>query len=664
MRSAKFLIAGLLALAGVTGAAQQLRPPAVVEQPEQGGRTAGPPPQPQQQPAGSPALTTEDVNAWLDGMIPYALANGDVAGAVVVVVRDGRVLTQRGFGYADIATRRPVDPERTLFRPGSVSKLFTWTAVMQLVEQGRINLDADVNTYLDFQIPPRDGRPVTMRNIMTHTAGFEEQAKSILGRSRETVPRYGELLRRWVPERVFAPGTTPAYSNYATSLAGYIVERVSGMPFDTYIQRHVLAPIGMNNSSFEQPLPPRLRPMMSTGYDRASGRVIPFEYVGPSPAGSLSAPGADMARFMIAHLNQGAGLLRPETARMMHTTTLPILPHLNRMALGFYQSNINGRRVISHGGDTSAFHSDLHLFLDENVGIFISMNSGGRDGASLLIRNAFFEKFADRYFPAPRDARRVPAETAREHARMLSGTWVNSRGSRSSFFNVLELLGQVQVSVDAEGRPIVPVIPGYNGQPRQWVEVQPFLWQDLNSHDRLSAQIVDGQIVRFGLSSLPFMTFDRAPWHRNTALLMPLLLFSLAVLLLTVILWPVRALVRRKFGAKLELEGQARRAHLFTRLAALLILLTLFGWTFAIMTMAGDIENLSTAMDPIIWTLEIMSFIAFIGGFLVLAWSAWATWRAGRRWPAKAWSIALLLAAGIILWIGGAFNLLSLGVDY
>ena len=244
---------------------------------------------------------------------------GDIAGAVVVVVRDGQVVTERGFGYADVERARRSIPQRTLFRPGSVSKLFTWTAVMQQVEQGKIDLDADVNRYLDFKIPAYEGKPVTMRQIMTHTAGFEEQLKDSDRARPAEVPPYDVLLKRWVPKRIFAPGTTPAYSNYATSLAGYIVERVSGEPFDDYVERHIFAPLGMRNSTFRQPLPAQLRPMMATGYQQASGEPVPFEIVGPAPAGSLSSTGADMARFMIAHLNggelDGQRILQAETAR-------------------------------------------------------------------------------------------------------------------------------------------------------------------------------------------------------------------------------------------------------------------------------------------------------------------------------------------------------------
>jgi CubicO group peptidase (beta-lactamase class C family) len=664
MRRLKFVVAGLMGLIGLGAAAQQINPlgPTVTTERAETGTPA--PDLAQPQPSTNPKLTPPDVNAWLDGFMPYAIASGDIAGAVVVVVRDGQVLTQRGYGYSDLERRTRVDPARTLFRPGSVSKLFTWTAVMQQVEQGRLNLDADVNQYLDFKIPPREGKPVTLRNIMTHTAGFEEQLKSIIGYDRERVPAYEELLKTWVPERVYAPGSTPAYSNYATALAGYIVQRVSGEPFNAYVQRHIFAPLQMANSTFEQPLPPRLQPLMSKGYQSASGEVVPYEYVGPAPAGSLASTGADMARFMIAHLNQGGGILRPETARTMHTTGHPGMPHLNRMLLGFYETSINGHRAIAHGGDTVAFHSDLQLFVDDKVGLFISMNSTGKEGAAGTVRTAIFEEFADRYFPAPRDARRVPAATAAEHARMLTGTWVNSRGSRSSFLNALELLGQVKVGVDDKGRPVVPVTMGLNGQPHQWVEVAPFLWEDMASHERLSAKVENGQIVRFTLDSLPFMMFDRAPWYKDSAWLMPLLLVGLVILLLTVILWPVRALVRRSYGAKLELEGPAKRAHLLTRIAALLILLTLVGWATAITVMMSDITNLSASFDPVILFLQVLGVIAFIGGFLVLVWNLWVTWRGGRRWPAKTWSIALVLAAGIVLWVALAFNLLSFGTHY
>ena len=295
------------------------------------------------QPETAHALDSTDVNDWLDGYMPLALTEGDIAGAVVVVVKDGQVLTARGFGVSDVATQAPVVPDKTLFRAGSVSKLFTWTAVMQQVEAGKIDLDADVNRYLDFTIPARDGKPVTMRNLMTHAAGFEEHAKHLLVADASDMTPLRDYLVSWVPDRIFPPGEVPAYSNYGASLAGYIVQRVSGEELASYIEHHILTPLGMTHASFRQPLPAALLPDMSHGYLTASEPAKPFEFVEPWPAGSLSVTGTDMARFMMAHLNDGtldtATILKPETAELMHRTALAATPPLPGMALGFYHED-------------------------------------------------------------------------------------------------------------------------------------------------------------------------------------------------------------------------------------------------------------------------------------------------------------------------------------
>ena len=219
-------------------------------------------------PAAAP-LTAEDLNAWLDGYMPYALHTGDIAGAVVAVVKDGQIVTERGYGYSDVEKRTPVDPKLTLFRPGSVSKLFTWTAVMQLVEQGKIDLDADVNQYIDFKIPARDGKPVTMRKLMQHVAGFEEQAKGIMSEDPKSLG-YEALLKQWVPERVFAPGRRRPIRTTARRWPATSCSVFPASPFDDYIDKHIFAPLDMKHSTFRQPLPANLVPLMSKGYPQAS----------------------------------------------------------------------------------------------------------------------------------------------------------------------------------------------------------------------------------------------------------------------------------------------------------------------------------------------------------------------------------------------------------
>ncbi|HEY2682452.1 MAG TPA: serine hydrolase domain-containing protein [Steroidobacteraceae bacterium] len=617
--------------------------------------------------ADAPSITQADLDAWLDGYMPYALATGDIAGAVVVVVKDGQIVTERGYGFSDVEKRKPVDPKLTLFRPGSVSKLFTWTAVMQMVEQGKIDLDADVNTYLDFKIPALDGKPITMRNLMQHVAGFEEQSKNILSEDPKA-PKYEELLKHWTPERVFPAGVTPAYSNYGASLAGYIVQRVSGESFDDYLDKHIFQPLDMKHSTFRQPLPADLEPLMSKGYSRASEPPRKFEIVGPAPAGSLSSPGEDMAHFMIAHLQNGEyngnRILKAETAEQMHNSPLTLLPPLNRMELGFFETNINGREVIAHLGDTQCFHTSLHLFLKDNVGFYVSFNSLGKEGAAGGLRGAMFQDFADRYFPLPVEKVSIDAKTAAEHAAMLKGRWLNSRGSQSNFVSALELVGQMKLSVDAKGELVAP-FPGLNGKPRHWVETAPFLWEDLNSHERLAAKVENGQAVRFSIDELsPFMVFYHPAWYKNAGWLLPGVLIALGAFALTGIFWPVNAIVRRRFGAKLALDQRSMQAYRWSKIASLAILAALLIWAISLTNMLKDINNLGSSYDGIIRFAQLFGIVAFIGGFVALLWNLKIVWGGQRRWPAKLWSIVLAVSAFIALWIGFVFHLIGFGLNY
>jgi CubicO group peptidase (beta-lactamase class C family) len=614
------------------------------------------------------ALTAEDATSWLDGYLPFALHSTDIAGAVVVVVKDGKVLVEKGYGFSDVAQRSPVDPRTTLFRPGSVSKLITWTAVMQLVEQGKLDLDSDINKYLDFQVSGRDGKPITLRHLMQHTAGFEEQAKGIIS-SDPTPPGFTALLKQWVPERVFTPGTTPAYSNYGASLAGYIVERVSGEPFDAYLEKHIFEPLDMKLSSFRQPPPANLAALLSKGYHVASGDPSPFEIVGPAPAGALSSPGEDMAHFMIAHLQDGEydgkRILSAATARQMHDSPATFLPPLNRMELGFFETNINGREVIGHLGDTEVFHTSLHLFMKENVGFYVSFNSLGKEGAAENLRGAIFQDFADRYFPDSQPPRPpLEPKTATEHAALLTGSWVNSRGARSNFLASLDLVGQTQIGLDAKGGLVVP-FPGLNGQPRHWVEVAPFVWRDLDSHERLAAQVVDGKPVRWSIDMLsPFMVFERPAWYRNTTWLKPLFFASVGALLLTVLSWPVAALTRRSFGARLSLDAASKRAYRLGKIGATAIVVAIGLWATLLGLMLKDNSLLSANSDGMLRLVQLFGVVAFLGGFVAMLINLRAVWTGQRRWPAKVWSVVLGLASLTVLWAAFVFKLMNVGVNY
>ena len=651
---------GLLLLgAGPLGAQKPERPPAPAAERE---GLAGPPT------PTAPVLERDDLEAWLDGYLPYALQDGDVAGAVVVVVKDGQVLLSKGYGYADVEARTPVDPARTLFRPGSISKLFTWTAVMQLVEQGKLDLDADVNRYLDFRIPDAYDRPITLRHLLTHTPGFEEVNKNVILTDTVGITPLGSFLKAWVPARIFPPGQVPAYSNYGTALAGYIVERVSGEPFDAYVERHIFQPLGMEHATFRQPLPPALGPHMAKGYERASGEAKPFEVVVPGPAGSLSAAGEDMARFMIAHLQEGrygdGRILRTETARRMHRTALTILPRVNRMLLGFYETNRNGRPAIAHGGDTYYFHSDLHLFIDDGVGLYLSMNSAGKEGVTSSIRTALFQQFADRYLPGETPEGRVDPATAMEHATLLAGAYDNSRRSESSFMNLLNLMGQAEVAVHEDTTISLSLLTGLNGEPKRWREVSPFVWREVEGEHWLAAKVEGDEVVMLSGDELsPFMMFLPTPWWRSAGIKW-LLVASVLVLLLTVVLWPVTAMVRRHYQAPAALKGRDALAHRAVRLAAALVVVVLTGWVVTLMNMLSDPDALSPRLDPWIWVLRIATLLVLLGAAGVALWHARVVWSGARRWPARTWSVAVGAACLMLLWAGFAFNLIGFGANY
>ena len=391
----------------------------------------------------APLLTEAELREFFDIIVPLQLKREEIAGATVVVVEKGRVLFAKGYGYRDVAKKQPVSAEDTLFRPGSVSKLFTWTAVMQLVEQGKLDLDRNVNDYLDFTIPATFPKPITLRTLMTHTAGFEETYKDVFLESPADLQSTANYVKTHLPRRLFSPGTTVAYSNYGATLAGYILERVSGIRFEDYVEEFIFRPLNMSHSTFCQPLPVSLEPAMSKTYRAAWEIPSQFQICQTIPAGGLSSSAGDMAKFMIAHLQNGAyggaHILKPETAQMMHAHQFSSADSVNGLCLGFYEESRNGRRIIGHAGDIAHFHSALHLIPEENLGLFVSYNSDGVNRVSS--RAELWDAFLNRYFPYETPA--TPAlPSAPKDARALVGNYLVSRRSDDSIIRYSMIAGR------------------------------------------------------------------------------------------------------------------------------------------------------------------------------------------------------------------------------
>ncbi|MGC4814974.1 serine hydrolase domain-containing protein [Micromonospora sp. DT228] len=615
------------------------------------------------------ALTDVDVNAWLDGLLPAALDRTGIAGATVAVVHNGRIVTTRGYGHADTGDGGvgavPVDPDRHLFRMGSVSKLVTATAVLQLVQSGKLDLDADVETYLDFRLPRGFERAVTLRHLLTHTAGFEERVSGLIGTEGGNV----NLRRALVtdpPEQIYEPGTVPAYSNYGNAVAGYVVERATGTRFEEYVQRNILDRAGMPSSSFEQPLPTPLRERMSKGYDTSGAPAAPFEIVGTPPPGALSAPATDMARFMLAQLGEPVGfgaLLDQPTRELMQrpaldATSLGTLADGPRMTLGFFDESRNGHRILGHGGDTAYFHTHLQIYPDDRAGIFLSLNSNGSGAlASHELRESVVNGFADRYFPA-RDGQPTagvdPATTA-EHAALAAGTYESSRAIRSNFLTAIGLVGRTTVSVTDGDRLLFEPGP-LSDSPARYEEVAPWVWREVGGQRTIAMRATDDRVEAIGFDSA-FALLPVEPARASTVAV-PVLAVSTVVLLLTVLSWPVGALVRRRLG-RAPRERAGRTARILSRVAVAGTLLALAGWVLAI----SSIMSLREIPGGVLRAIQVLQLVGLLG-VLPAAVRLADDVRRHLGWRRIAGSALLLLALAGAAWFAVEFRLLAPSISY
>ncbi len=417
-------------------------------------------------------MTADDLTRFFDERVPDELKRGGVAGAAVAVVRDGKILFVRGYGLADVAKGIPVSGTDTLFRIASLSKVLTYTAVMRLVEGGKIELDRDIGTYLDFPVPAAFGQAITMRHLMTHTAGFDDTIEDRWIKAGPPAPVRGYLVRH-MPKRLYPPGSTPAYSSYGTALAAYILERVSGQSFDRYVERHILGRLGMHDTSFQQPLPQALARRASLNYLRVQAPPRPFEITRISPSAGASSTAADMAKFMLAHMSAGEHantLLGADARARMHTVSYRHHPAAPGLALGMYEMEEGSIRVLGHHGDTPLSHSAMYFFADGRTGLFVVQNSGVH-----AIRSSLLRQFGQRYFRAP-PLLAEPAPLAAERSHLL-GNYLSTWSFASSPLYMSNLLTNQTLVRQGPGESlIIGATHRSDGQAITWKRIADNVW--------------------------------------------------------------------------------------------------------------------------------------------------------------------------------------------
>lgn len=504
-------------------------------------------------------LDKADVEAFFDGIFAIQSDRSDIAGATVLVMRNGQVVLEKGYGYADMKKKTPVDPATTAFRIASISKLFTWVSVMQLVEQGRLSLDTGISTYLDFQIRPAFGKPITLRNLMTHTGGFEEADRDLI----VVDPKWKISLRQYLmddqPVQMFPPGVIPAYSNYGVGVAGYIVQRTSGEPFEKYVREHIFAPLGMTHSGFEQPLPDGIT--VSDGYKATDAKPVGFEFVQPAPAGGLSTTAADMGRFGMMLLNggelDGQRILKPETVAAMWTPQFRASDLLPAICMGFYQNVMNGVRFIGHDGDLIAFHSRFALQPESKTILFLSYNSAGSAGLS---RVEVLREFAARYYPAAEAPHflQIPAEQLREY----EGNYLTTRREDSTKLAITNPLSQVSAAVDKDGVLTVDAFLDAHGHTAKWKPIGKDLFAQVDGAGKIFfIRDASGHVVRM-TREIAMAQWQRVPWWERGELVLSLACASLLAVLLPVLASLVRFGRRMFFRKRPQFAPQQGTARL------------------------------------------------------------------------------------------------------
>lgn len=591
------------------------------------------------------------VEAFVDGVVKTQMQNSNSPSGVVAVMKDGKMIFSKGYGFLDVENRIPVDPATTLFRPGSISKLFTWVAVMQQVERGNLNLDTDVNDYLNsFQVEDTwPGQPVTLRHIMTHTAGFEDGMLGylIIDDPARIIP-LDTSLAKYQPRRVNPPGQHTAYSNWATALAGLIVSNVSGVPFNDYIQQNIFDTLGMKNASFSEPLPPELDANMAKSYTYTDGRYNEQRYEIISnfgPAGAAAVTAHDMSLFARALLNGGAydgrRILLPQTLAQMIDEGFAHDERVRGMGLGFLKRRFGPSDFdnFGHDGGTTMFASHFGLSLKYDFMLFSSFSGPGMRET----HQAFVKSFYDQFFPNEVSALTPPVDFA-DRSQRYEGTYNSWRSNFTKIDALLRLFSGMKVVALPDN---VLMIDG-----TRYVEVETNLFREVDGYGRVAFQEdQNGAITGFVIDGFGVMQLYKAPFYETPVFTAGLLAFStvifVGVFLRLAYQWPL-------FRTLKSAEQKVFLASIFAAATHLL---------FLMFALVGTSEGLIALMYELPTALKFTLLFPMLAtaAALVHSYCALHVWRQsllGNFWARIRYSLVTLCTL-MMVWFYDYWNLLG-----
>jgi len=531
---------------------------------------------------------SQEFETFVDKFFQEEMSKTHIPGGVISVVKDGKLFFAKGYGYANVEKKIPVVADKTLFRVASLSKLFTATAAMQLYERGMLQLDGEVNQYLtDFQLENPYPEPVKVAQLMTHTDGTSQRRIGLAARTAQEMQPLGEYLADHMPPVFWPPGKLYNYSSHSSALLGYLVQKISGLPFVQYIDKNIFQPLNMPRSAFVQPPPPPLAEDLAVGYQYQNGNFnpVPYLYLNIAPAASVHTTAIDMAHFAIAHLQLGryenARILKPDPVRLMHQTHFTQHPLLPGTAYGFHERLENGIRSLTHLGSLRGYSSSLTLLNDQNIGIFTATNSFAG------IHGKFLSQFFERYFPVTTPARQQPLSLPQKQLNRFTGIYRDLEYPRDTFAKVSAPFKHIKIEKGDNGTLLVrtPSLFFLGNAPKiELIPVEPLLFQ--RASDEAFTGFSEDSSGRIAFAFNPIFpvigTFERIHWYETVWVQLGIVGFCAVVFLSSAIIYPLLPLIRRLRGKRFRVERRLSQAWLLAGLIGTLNLVFLIGFPLSI----------------------------------------------------------------------------------
>ncbi len=588
------------------------------------------------------AAVPSSIQRFVDGVVERSIVERETAGATVALVANGRLLMVKGYGLADVSRGTPVAGRVSQFRIGSITKVLTWISVLQQVEAGNLDLDADLNTYLqDFAVPRAFSETVTLRHLMTHTAGFEDNLIGLFVSGPRQMGTLAEELRRGMPRRIYPPGQLAGYSNYGAGLAGHIVARVAGTDWHDYVEDNVLRPLSMSDTTTRQPVSEAIEASRARGYTvTADGfEEQGFVYIPLAPAGSGTATALDMARLMVELLNPaGTSVLSAASKTQLMSGAFIAAPEVNGMTLGMYEMTRGGTRAVGHAGNTLLFDSLMVLWPEERMGLFVAANTMGGTAVTETLAATLADELGF-----------TGAEPALEDvgsARSYAGTYVTARRNLSNFTKIMALLNTVTITVDEQAGTLW-VQDGAGRRP--FKQLADGVYQHVNGVERIVFQ--DGAEPKLYFSDQPMFAFLRLDTSESFGVTLGVLLAWSVLALGVIVLWPIAFFFSRRASRQ---RGQAVPVLLTV---ATTVLSLFFFWQLA-QAAGGNAYDLLLhgfkQIPSLLWYPFVVSLLVVLR--LLYLYRVWAE---GYWWMSRRLHFTLLLFAdGALVWWFWQWNLL------